>query len=286
MDLVMQFLETIFLSENALIIYQYIISIPLCLFMIIKIIDMFIFSILWDLRYGKKYSNDFHNYLKKYGAKKAIIKIGEYGHNPMRISKAISQIKPKVVFQFLSDIIYRWPSLTLLCAVLLLVVDINWLKWLIISLVLLSIISEFIHQLVSRLILGVADNINKYAYIRLSKVGAPETLQWHTSKILKDTVITILIQLFVFILSYACIYNSLDKIDPNYFLPPDKYLSILDSIYFSLVTVTSVGFGDITPIKTLSKWLVISNIVVVWTIIVLVVFHYGVSLTTRFEENS
>ncbi len=259
-------------------------SILTCLFILLKLFDMLYFSIIWNLRHGRKYCDDFHKFLKEYGPKEAIKRVAKYGYDPMKICRAISKFKPRWLFTPLSNYVYRWFSLTIIGASLMNLTSIGWLKWIMLILVLALIVWEFLHQLVSRLMLGVADNINRYTYVKLPEVESPENLEWHTSRILRDTVITLLVQLFVFIASYALIYRFIDQIDPRNFYPGDQSLSLLDSFYFSLVTITTIGYGDIYAASSLSKSLVMSQIVISWTIVVLVIFHYGVSMTVSFEE--
>jgi hypothetical protein len=261
-----------------------VLAIPVGLLILTKAIDMILFSIAWDMRYGRKYRENFHEILRTQGPKEAIIKIKEYGHNPMRICQKMSKFKPKWFFRPFSDYIYRWPTLTILGAIFFVSLSALWIKYVMLALVLLLILLELIHQLVSRLTLGITDNINKYAYFRLSRMRSPDTLRWHTSKILRDTVLTLLIQLIVFTVSYALIYMGFDRLNPSHFYPLTKSLSLLDSIYFSLVTLSTTGFGDIHAHSAWGKCLVLSEIVVIWTIIVLIIFHYGVSLTTRLED--
>jgi len=54
----------------------------------------------------------------------------------------------------------------------------------------------------------------------------------------------------IVLLSFAPIYYALDKLDQESF---SKNLSIFDSIYYSIMTGTTVGCGDIIPISLTAK---------------------------------
>lgn len=48
----------------------------------------------------------------------------------------------------------------------------------------------------------------------------------------------------ILIIIFSLIYQGLSIIDPRSFT---KVLSLFDSLYFSITTQTTVGYGDITP---------------------------------------
>jgi voltage-gated potassium channel Kch len=59
--------------------------------------------------------------------------------------------------------------------------------------------------------------------------------------------------LFTILISYSIIYH----IFRNHFAGINNFY---DSIYLSVVVTSTVGFGDITPITTTGKLIVVSNI--------------------------
>jgi hypothetical protein len=61
----------------------------------------------------------------------------------------------------------------------------------------------------------------------------------------------------IVIFSYAAVFYSLNILYTNSF---SSKLTILDSLYFSLITVATVGYGDINPVSNPAKILVMSEI--------------------------
>lgn len=61
----------------------------------------------------------------------------------------------------------------------------------------------------------------------------------------------------IIVIAFATVFYSFNNLYPHTF---SSKLTILDSLYFSLITVSTVGYGDITPVSTLAKLLVMSEI--------------------------
>lgn len=62
------------------------------------------------------------------------------------------------------------------------------------------------------------------------------------------------------IISYASIYYNLYQINSSNFVCPHNHFGIVDSIYFSVVTLATVGYGDIVPNSNIAKLVVCSEI--------------------------
>lgn len=92
---------------------------------------------------------------------------------------------------------------------------------------------------------------------RLKIFKVPEH-KLHLSEIITEGLIVLL--------SFSSVYYSIDKLIPNSF---SNKLSIFDSIYYSLMTGTTVGYGDIAPTSLISKS--ISMLEVIFGIFFLVV---------------
>ncbi|WP_066634050.1 potassium channel family protein [Desulfolucanica intricata] len=73
---------------------------------------------------------------------------------------------------------------------------------------------------------------------------------------------------------YSLIYKFLVFIDPNSFAGIGSTSDIFDFIYFSFVTFTTMGYGDMYPISPLAKIAVTSEAIIgILTIPFLIYFH-------------
>lgn len=67
------------------------------------------------------------------------------------------------------------------------------------------------------------------------------------------------ISVFV-VLSYAALYRSLYVVDGDAFLLPHAGMGLLDALYFSLITSTTVGYGDFQPISDGAQLAVVAQL--------------------------
>ena len=67
------------------------------------------------------------------------------------------------------------------------------------------------------------------------------------------------------LLIFIIVYFLIDTMIPSF----NKKMSFLDSVYFAVCTQSTVGFGDIHPVKWYTKILVIVHILLFMWIIVL-----------------
>ena len=79
-------------------------------------------------------------------------------------------------------------------------------------------------------------------------------------------------------LSFAVIYGSLHLIGDH--SQGDHVYSIIDYIYFSIVTSTTIGYGDIHPVTELGKMIVCIQAVMVVAFIVLFLNFFGSKVET------
>ena len=73
--------------------------------------------------------------------------------------------------------------------------------------------------------------------------------------------------LFVFALIYyfMFIYNNID----HFFIPENESHSFVNALYFSLVTQSTLGYGDIYPISNVSKIVVMVHVFIMLIILML-----------------
>ena len=66
-----------------------------------------------------------------------------------------------------------------------------------------------------------------------------------------------LVDIILFVLTFSCVFNSVE-IAINY--------SFLESIYFAIATITTIGYGDVTPHTTLGRLttIIMMGFVAVW----------------------
>jgi voltage-gated potassium channel len=63
--------------------------------------------------------------------------------------------------------------------------------------------------------------------------------------------------IFMITIVYGLIYSSLHSMNPNAFEFKDN---LVDPFYFSFTTMSSVGYGDYSPLTRLAKVLVMSQL--------------------------
>jgi hypothetical protein len=78
-------------------------------------------------------------------------------------------------------------------------------------------------------------------------------------------------------MSFAVVYAGLHLLG-------DQPTSVLDYIYFSIVTSTTIGFGDFHPVSALGKMLVCTQAIVVVAFIVLFLNFFGSKVETLHQE--
>ena len=78
---------------------------------------------------------------------------------------------------------------------------------------------------------------------------------------------------------FAAIYRYLSLWTDNAFNQP--IASTLDAFYFSVVTMTTLGYGDIHPVSNLAKGLVIVEVL---SGVMLLAIMVGVAISVSFYE--
>lgn len=82
---------------------------------------------------------------------------------------------------------------------------------------------------------------------------------------------------------YAFIYKALIMINPNSFIGLNQSSHAVDFLYYSLITATTTGYGDIYPVTTAGRIITISEILL-GILIVLVALVYMTLYHHRFKK--
>jgi hypothetical protein len=68
-------------------------------------------------------------------------------------------------------------------------------------------------------------------------------------RVTSDTIAEAFISYFVIVIAFAQLYRVADYLLPNAFSPPISDLDVGGLLYFSMVTLSGVGYGDIVPMN-------------------------------------
>lgn len=79
-------------------------------------------------------------------------------------------------------------------------------------------------------------------------------------------MVSLLISYFMMVYMYAIVYGLLSKLIPDFL--NQENISFISALYFSVVTITTVGFGDIHAVSDIAKLIVVTEILfgVVYTV--------------------
>lgn len=58
-----------------------------------------------------------------------------------------------------------------------------------------------------------------------------------------------------FVLSFALTYNLIERLHPHSFVSANGPLDMASFVYFSMITLTTIGYGDIVPVHPLARLL-------------------------------
>lgn len=132
--------------------------------------------------------------------------------------------------------------------------------------------------------LGVAPLMTIFLYLTFG--GAITALRNLTkvfrAKGIKDIVISFLVFYPLTIFFFALFNGTIYKFKPDSFQPSEG-LSLFDFIYYSVVTITTLGYGDIRPLHWATRLLSMVEVVIG---IVLIVVYVGISASVVLREES
>jgi len=246
----------------------------LMLLTFVKAIETVKYNIIHTLIHGRKRLRKFESDLKNNGANVAVKNYIENRPNAMFFNR---RINPK--WSFVSDYFYRWFIIVPLTSFSMLVTKNHFIVWVAIYIVLISIAIEILNEFVERLWNGVASNIHFNAQINVAIFNYDE-MDLSVSEVIKRISISLILRFSVICLGFAGIYYKLHEMNKCAFKGIETYI---DAVYFSIVTVTTTGFGEILPTLQLSKFFVICQIILSWLLLLVMVLHYGTTLTSKLE---
>lgn len=58
-----------------------------------------------------------------------------------------------------------------------------------------------------------------------------------------------------FVLAFALSYNLIERLNPHSFVSSNGPLDMASFVYFSMITLTTIGYGDIVPVHPLARLL-------------------------------
>lgn len=184
-----------------------------------------------------------------------------------------------------SNLVFRWPSLMTIQALLLIVVRQHAVTMIACALLIAGVWLELLQRFLFRLRLGHLDT-----YIRgiASDCLDPEFQQAfnpaHDLDLVTDFVLLFGRLVAVVILGYAAVYSALQlALSPNAFsgnlgAGSETVFSLL---YFSVVTIATVGYGDIVPSTMIARFLVASEIMAGFALLVLLVTAFALTASSK-----
>lgn len=177
----------------------------------------------------------------------------------------------------------------LLLSLMIAMSDTRWFSLGASGLLLLSIWIQIVQRFVFRLSLGHVDTI--FRYLAADRIKAQTAFLNERSGSRSITTAQDFVFLFgrlfvVLILSYAAVFCALDRASAHHFagLNKDSWRK-LDMIYFSIVTVATVGYGDILPKTSLARALVSSEIMAAFFFFILFLSSFGLGNDPLFDNN-
>ena len=84
--------------------------------------------------------------------------------------------------------------------------------------------------------------LHMFYYMRFFHMSS-SIRRWALDERLYEIILS-LVDIILFVLTFSCVFNSVE-ISINY--------SFLESVYFAIATITTTGYGDVTPHTTLGR---------------------------------
>lgn len=248
------------------------------------------FSVRWALVHGRDCSRDLSSALarwRKSGFKKAEL-LGLLKRHGRHWSPAdwpitrFTRLLPLWMRSIVVNYLFRWPSLMLLQS---LCVGVSGSKLVAVVGMLLLFVGiwiEIVHILSHRLNMGHMDSyFRRTVSFRLMDNDDPQAYEVMPSQVdqLREYVTLFCWLLGVVVTGYAGIYSALSTAAS----PSDAFhglsgsMTLIQTLYFSVVTIGTVGYGDIYPITRIAQLAVASEILAGLTLIVLLLTVFSLT---------
>ncbi|MCU7804180.1 MAG: potassium channel family protein [Candidatus Thiodiazotropha sp. (ex Lucinoma borealis)] len=239
-----------------------------------KAIETIVINIAPNLIYGRRRLRLFYIEMNKKGIAVAISRYVKRRRMSMFFNQSISGWS-----SIFSNYFYRWFILTPSLAISTLLVNDNILIWCISATILFSITVEIINEFVERFWNGIASNIHFNAYVNIANTKF-DKIELNASEIMKRIGIALILRFAVIWVGFAGVYYNINEQQIDSFTGMNEFI---DALYFSLVTITTTGYGEILPTSILSKLLVLCQMALSWLLLLVMLFHYGATVTNEFD---
>lgn len=280
------------LSTIASIIFEMLVFIALLtlgLMALVKSIH-FIREMIWLFKEGDNFANEVEKVLEGVRVddlQESIYNIRRQTHviiYPLLVFADKGSKMRKAAISFFVNYIYRMPLLVTVIATIgyfsqnKVVVSVAG------TLVAWCVLTQACYLVLSRIIMGTADNFyHPFIYID-PEADALHASRWKQRHLLRDFLFRFLIIFSVFAYGTGFFHYSIEvSIEGEDYSFKKTVHPIIAYTYFSIVVITTTGFGDISPTSSLA--LVTTSAEIIITFLFVIVLLFSVSLTINLPRN-
>jgi hypothetical protein len=240
----------------------------------LKLFEMWQYAIIPNLLTGRERADRFHDLLRSAGAPEAARWFRSSGYRPFQLTNAILSRVPDAR-RPLFRLLISWPALTIGVGAALAAAQTQAMRMALSGMLVFLLITRVAHRAAARVFLGVADNV--------TLDDAPGDASPNLSRIAAGAIKCILLDIGTIILAFSVCFRTLDRVDPAALAPASLSATRLDAFYFSIATAATGSTGEIYALSHLAKIVVISETLAIWSLVLMVVLHYGITLI-EFES--
>lgn len=254
-------------------------ALAISILLYIKAVETVIINIIPNMLHGRERILRFENEKKLHGFEKArenYLKNRKYiMFLNMCVPKNLWFIADIFYRYILGDLFYRWFILVPIASVLLTFVHNGKVALITGISILVSIFIEVFNEIMERICNGKLSNIQFNTNIQVS-ITDFNKISYYKSFVIGRICKALVIRVAVIWISFACIYTSVNNLMRCSFSGMD---GLIDPLYFSLITITTTGYGDIEPTNYITKLLVVFQLFHTWILIIVMILHYGVTVS-------